>query len=92
MTCMQVFAPFCDQKIAYLLGVVMNATNPGSPLNKKVIALAYHFVREHQANHVISVRKIHTTDNYSDPWTKAMNSNEFHGFYGNLLCNPGKLQ
>ena len=70
------------------MGVVLNATNPASPLNKKVIALAYHFVREHQANQVISIRKIATEDNYADPWTKALTPGEFHAFYYNLLCNP----
>ena len=31
------------------IAVVLNASNPGSTLNKKHIALAYHFVREHVA-------------------------------------------
>eukprot|EP00957_Ditylum_brightwellii_P178582 13603464-Ditylum_brightwellii.AAC.1 len=31
------------------MGVVLNATNPGSTLSKKSVALAYHFVREHVA-------------------------------------------
>ena len=56
------------------MSVVLNATNPGSSLNKKAIALSYHFVREHQAQSVISIRKIHTTDNYADPFTKALDS------------------
>jgi Reverse transcriptase (RNA-dependent DNA polymerase) len=29
------------------MGVVLNASNPGSTLNKKSVALSYHFVREH---------------------------------------------
>lgn len=69
------------------MGVVMNATNPGSPLNKKHIALSYHFVREHQANKVISIRKIDTSDNYADPFTKALTNDAFHSFFRNLLVN-----
>ena len=38
------------------MSVVLNATNPGSTLNKKTIVLAYHFVREHITNGVIEIR------------------------------------
>eukprot|EP00957_Ditylum_brightwellii_P084522 6426674-Ditylum_brightwellii.AAC.1 len=31
------------------MGVVLNAANPGSTLNKKNVALAYNYVREHVA-------------------------------------------
>ena len=41
---------FCDN-----MGVILNAANPGSSLNKKAIALSYHFVREHQAGGVINI-------------------------------------
>ena len=73
---------WCDN-----MGVVLNAGNPGSTLNKKAIALAYHFVREHVANDVVEIRKIKTTDNYSDPWTKGLNSRAFHDFFYELQCN-----
>jgi hypothetical protein len=69
------------------MSVVLNATNPGSSLNKKAIALSYHFVREHQAQSVISIRKIDTKDNYADPFTKALSNPEFHGFARHVLCN-----
>ena len=69
------------------MGVVLNASNPGSTLNKKAIALAYHFVREHQANSIISIRKIDTKDNYADPFTKALVSDEHHGFFYEFMCN-----
>jgi hypothetical protein len=69
------------------MAVVLNATKPGSALNKKVIALAYHFVREHQSRSVISIRKIDTKDNYADPFTKALNNTEFHAFFIHLLHN-----
>ena len=69
------------------MGVVLNSTEPGSPLNKKSVALSYHFVREHHANNVVQIRKIHTSDNYADPFTKALTNDEFHGFFRNVLCN-----
>ena len=69
------------------MSVVLNATNPGSSLNKKAIALSYHFVREHQAQKVISIRKVDTKDNFADPFTKALSNPEFHGFFRHLQCN-----
>jgi hypothetical protein len=69
------------------LGVVLNASNPGSTLNKKNIALAYHFVREHVSGKVISIRKIDTKDNYADPMTKALNSTNHHDFFYELQRN-----
>ena len=69
------------------MAVVLNSTKPGSALNKKVIALAYHFVREHQSRSVISIRKIDTKDNYADPFTKALNNISFHAFFIHLLHN-----
>jgi hypothetical protein len=56
------------------MSVVLNASNPGSTLNKKSVALLYHFVREHVANSVAEIRKIDSADNYADPFTKALNS------------------
>jgi hypothetical protein len=56
------------------MGAVLN---PGSALNKKSVALSYHFVREHVANNVIEIRKVDSSDNYADPSTKALNSTDF---------------
>ena len=70
------------------MSVVLNATNPGSPLNKKCVALAYHFVREHVANKVVEIRKIDSTDNYADPFTKPMNGQEHGDFFWEFMCNP----
>jgi hypothetical protein len=53
------------------MGVVLNASNPGSTLNKKSVAMLYHFVQEHVANSVIEVQKIDSADNYADPFTKS---------------------
>ena len=69
------------------LGVVLNATNPGSALNKKHVALSYHFVREHMSSEVVSIRKIGTEDNYADPFTKALNSTAHHDFFYEVLSN-----
>ena len=69
------------------MAVIINSTNPGSTLNKKMVALAYHFVREHVANDVVEVKKINSKDDYADPFTKSLGSNEFHGFFYELICN-----
>jgi hypothetical protein len=69
------------------IGVVLNASNPGSTLNKKHIALAYHFVRENVANNVVEIRKIESKDNYADPFTKALDSKSFHDFFYEIQSN-----
>ena len=69
------------------MGVVLNASNPGSTLNKKSVALSYHFVREHVANDVIEIRKIDSSDNYADPFTKALNSTDHHDSFYEVTCN-----
>lgn len=69
------------------MAVIINSTNPGISLNKKMVALAYHFVREHIANGVIHVKKIDGKDNYADAFTKSLNSKVFHGFFYELMCN-----
>eukprot|EP00957_Ditylum_brightwellii_P150583 11466114-Ditylum_brightwellii.AAC.1 len=52
------------------MSVVLNALDPGSTLNKKTVALSYHFVREHVTNDVIKISKIDSEDNFADPFTK----------------------
>jgi hypothetical protein len=69
------------------MGVVINASNPASSLNKKAVALAYHFVREHQAGKVIDVRKVDTKDNYSDALSKPLNSSDHHDFFYEFMTN-----
>ena len=70
------------------MSVVINATDPGSSLNKKSVALSYHFVREHQAGKVIDVRKIDTKANLSDPLSKPLASPQFCGLFHTYMCNP----
>ena len=62
------------------MSVVLNVTNPGVNMKKKTMAFIYHFFREHVANNVVWVSKIHTSDNFADPFTKPLVSNYFHGF------------
>eukprot|EP00957_Ditylum_brightwellii_P012715 961071-Ditylum_brightwellii.AAC.1 len=75
--------PICDDNMS----VVLNVLNSGSTLNKKTVALSYHFVREHVANHVINIRKIDTKDNSANLFTKFMVSDVFHGFYRKFMMN-----
>jgi hypothetical protein len=69
------------------MGVVHNATNLGSTLNKKSVALAYHYLREHVVCGVIEIRKIDSEDNFADPFTKALASPQFHGFMHECMVN-----
>eukprot|EP00957_Ditylum_brightwellii_P037909 2866685-Ditylum_brightwellii.AAC.1 len=54
------------------MSVVLNASNPGSTLNKKTVALSYHFVQEHAATNVVEICKIDSADNFADPFAKSM--------------------
>ena len=37
------------------MSVVLNANNPSISLNNKIVALSYHFVRDHIGNNVVEV-------------------------------------
>ena len=54
--------------------VMINATNLGSSLNKKAVALSCHFVHEHEATNVMWISKIYADGNYADPFTKGFPS------------------
>eukprot|EP00957_Ditylum_brightwellii_P100379 7651217-Ditylum_brightwellii.AAC.1 len=69
------------------MSIVLNATNPSSILNKKTVALSYHFVRKHVANDMVEICKIASEDNFADPFTKAIVSDGFHGFYCECMVN-----
>ena len=62
------------------ISLVLNVKNPGSTLNKETLALSYHFLMNHVDNNVVEVSKIYTSNNFSDPFTKPLVSNDFHGF------------
>ena len=72
----------CDNK-----GMVINSTVPESTMNKKTIALAYHYVREHQANNVVNICFIPSWENYADAFTKALCSGEFNDFFYEIMAN-----
>jgi len=67
--------------------VHLNAANPASSLNKKAIALCYHFVREHQSGGVIDAQHIRSEDNYADCLTKPLKSNIHHGLVCEFMSN-----
>ena len=73
---------FVDNKSVFL-----QAANPSSSLNKKAIALAYHFVREHQSGEVIDVRHIPTDQNYSDCLSKSLGSKQLNDFVYEFMTN-----
>ena len=67
--------------------VFINASNPASSLNKKSIALAYHFVREHQAAKIVDIQHIRSEDNYADCLTKALNSTVLRNLLHEFMTN-----
>ena len=67
--------------------VFLNAANPARTLNKKAIALAYHFVREHQAGGVVDIRHIRSENNYADCLTKALNSTLLRSLLYEFMTN-----
>ena len=69
------------------MSVLLNTTNTGSTPNKKIMALSYHFVREYVAKNVVEVRKIHTSDNFSNLFTKPLVRKYFHGFCHTCIVN-----
>ena len=67
--------------------VFLNAANPASTLNKKAIALAYHFVRKHQFGKVVNIRHIRSEDNYADVLTKGLNSTQHRNLLHEFMTN-----
>ena len=72
----------CDNK-----GMVINSTVPQSTMNKKTIALAYHYVQEHQANDVVNICSILHEENYANAFTKALDSTKFNDFFYEIMAN-----
>jgi len=68
------------------LSAITNTITPGSPLKKKYLALAYHFCREHFSDGIVAIRKIDGKEKYADPFSKALGSSEFHGFFNEILA------
>ena len=68
------------------LSAINNIITPGSQLQKKYLAFAYHFCRKHFSAGIVSIRKIPSKDNYSDAMTKALVSGEFHGLFNEIMA------
>ena len=60
---------------------------PECTMNKKTIALAYHFIQEHQANGVIDINFINSSKNYADAFTKLLDSSSFNDFFYEIMSN-----
>lgn len=67
--------------------VFINSSNPASSLNKESIALAYHFVQEHQAAKIVEIQHIRSEDNYADCLTKALNSTVLRNLLHEFMTN-----
>ena len=72
----------CDNK-----GVVINSKVPQSTMNMKTIALAYHYVREHQANNMVNICFIPRKEKYADAFTKALDSTVLNDFFCGIMAN-----
>ena len=72
----------CDNK-----GVVIKSTVPQSTMNKKMIALAYNYVREHQANNMVNICFIPRKEKYADAFTKALDSTVLNDFFCEIMAN-----
>jgi hypothetical protein len=58
---------FCDNK-----SIVTNATTPTSTLKKKHNSIAYHRVQEAVAAGILSITKVHSSENLADILTKPL--------------------
>ena len=56
-------------------------------MNKKMIALAYHYVWEHQANNVVNICFTPADENYANAFTKALDSNALNDFFYEIMAN-----
>jgi len=66
------------------LGSLISALHPGSICKKKASQIEYHYVRKCVTAQIISIRKIHTSLNYSDACT-ALEKNIFWQHYSKLF-------
>ena len=59
--------------------VLKSAANPGHDLKRKHVAISYNLVRENIATEVVSLWKVDTKLNPSDPLTKSLPRIPLHG-------------
>ena len=67
--------------------VLKNAANPASSLNKKTLALSYHFVRQYQAAKIVNIQYVKSENNYSDILTKSLNSTKICNLLYEFMIN-----
>ena len=69
----------------------ISSTEPGTALEKKHVALSYHFCREHFLAKVVDIRLIDGKCNFADAMTKALSKTQFDGHITQLMDNgPGQ--
>ena len=73
---------YCDNKAVFI-----NTTEASSILNKKYLALAYHFCREHFSGEVVDIRWIDGKYNLADAMTKALGTTLFHTHMNEAMSN-----
>ena len=56
-------------------------------MEKKHVALSYHFCREHFSSTVVDIRLIDGKANFADAMTKALGKTEFDGHMTQLMDN-----
>jgi hypothetical protein len=56
---------------------LISTDNPGAQCKKKHSQVAFHYVRESNAAGIIAVRKVLTTYNLADPFTKSLAKSPF---------------
>ena len=71
--------------------VILNTTNTGSTWNKKHVALACHFCREHIAAGVVRVCKKHTDENFADLILKHWIARNFTDFSTKMWSTYNKF-
>ena len=68
----------------------LSATEPGTTLDKRHVALSYHFCREHFSAGVVDIRLIDGKHNFADALTKALPKTELDHHITQLMDNgPG---
>ena len=76
---------YCN--IQLLLLLEDNGLTVDDIILKKSVALNYNIIREHVANSVVEMRKIHTNENISESLTKSTVRNYLHDFYHECMVN-----
>ena len=75
-----------DNRAAFI-----SATEPGTVLEKKHVALSYHFCREHFSAKIVDIRLIDGKFNFADAMTKALPKTTLDGHITQLMDNgPGR--